>query len=142
MIVKIADFGNAISKDREKFLRDKTFDNVHVAPECYKDMPYTEGSDIWAVGVILYKMAFFRRPFKLNDEFMSGRINLEFSSKCKHDTLIDLLTHIFQPLDSRWDIEDCLHSMFIFGDDIPKFLNSSVLTTPAVEGDDDSNYSP
>jgi NIMA (never in mitosis gene a)-related kinase len=38
-----------------------------LAPEIWEGKAYTEKSDMWSLGVILYELCTFRKPFEAND---------------------------------------------------------------------------
>ncbi len=40
----------------------------YLAPEIWKDKQYSKESDIWALGVILYELLCFKKPFPANDK--------------------------------------------------------------------------
>lgn len=64
MLLKISDFGNSVSSV-EKEKKTTTFVNIFTAPELTKGLPFSEATDVWAAGVILYKMLFNQYPFKI-----------------------------------------------------------------------------
>lgn len=40
----------------------------YLAPEIWKDRAYSKESDIWALGVILYELLHFNKPFPANEK--------------------------------------------------------------------------
>ena len=40
----------------------------YLAPEIWKEKKYSKESDIWALGVILYELICFKKPFPANDK--------------------------------------------------------------------------
>ena len=40
----------------------------YLAPEIWKEKKYSKESDIWALGVILYELLCFKKPFPANDK--------------------------------------------------------------------------
>ncbi|CDW91817.1 protein kinase [Stylonychia lemnae] len=59
-------FGN--SKINEIEQTTKVGTPFYLAPEIWEGKPYTEKSDIWSLGVILYEMCTFLKPFQANTE--------------------------------------------------------------------------
>jgi len=47
-----------------------------MAPEVFYGNPYTTAVDVWTLGVCLYEMLTFKRPFKYED-LMRDRIDLD-----------------------------------------------------------------
>lgn len=39
----------------------------YLAPEIWEGKPYTDKSDIWSLGVILYELSTFQKPFLAAD---------------------------------------------------------------------------
>ena len=40
----------------------------YLAPEIWREKKYSKESDIWALGVILYELLHYRKPFPANDK--------------------------------------------------------------------------
>lgn len=145
MQIKIGDFGLAKRMDAQqtKKTRAEQNRNDYKAPELFNGVAYSAASDMWAVGVILYKMVFNRRPFKIDDNFMAAtkfkfKFNIENNAE-----LYEVLKNIFQPIQLRWDAKDCSNSEFIYDSEIPKRLPDSILVEPTNEIiDSDSLYEP
>ena len=71
-VVKIGDFG--ISKDMnnqtDALAKTACGTPYFMAPEVCRHEPYNEKADIWAIGCILYELAFLKKPF--NSDTISG----------------------------------------------------------------------
>lgn len=40
----------------------------YLAPEIWREKKYSKESDIWALGVILYELLHYKKPFPANDK--------------------------------------------------------------------------
>lgn len=58
-VPKIVDFGSAIKLDKDKLPRGTP---IYLAPECWEGK-YTTASDMWAVGILLSIILFYKLPF-------------------------------------------------------------------------------
>lgn len=132
MQIKIGDFGvakhvNAKQKKRSKAEHNR---NHYKAPELFNGEKYSTASDIWAGGVILYKMIFNRGPFKIDENFMTAtKYKFDFELE-NDDDLCDVLKDIFQPIHLRPNAEQCLNSKFLRDSEIPKKLPDSIRFEP------------
>lgn len=62
--VKICDFGFAILADGPRLQSNKICGTwTHIAPEVFQGMKPSFASDVWAVGVLTYKLFFNKFPF-------------------------------------------------------------------------------
>lgn len=142
MQIKIGDFGlaksvNAAQKKRTKSDQNR---NHYKAPELFSSGLYSTASDIWATGVILYKMVFAHGPFQMDDDFMAAtKYKFDFPLE-SNDDLHDVLKDIFQPIELRCDAKHCLNSDFLSGHKIPKKLPESIQTEPMHESISDPSY--
>lgn len=67
---KIADFGLAITLSKSKtFFSDFKGTMMYMAPERITGQPYSYGSDIWSVGVVLASLAHGKFPFSVSEGF-------------------------------------------------------------------------
>lgn len=143
MQIRIGDFGLAklVSARQKKRTIAEQNRNHYKAPELFNGEIYSTASDIWAVGVILYKMVFNRGPFQIDENFMAATEH-KFDFELEHnDELYDVLTDIFQPMHLRPDANRCLKSEFICGSKIPKKLPEWIRTEPIHEAtDSDPSY--
>lgn len=61
-------------KSDDKLLIDESTDDdpfgtpYYLAPEIWRTKSYSKESDIWALGVILYELLHFKKPFPANDK--------------------------------------------------------------------------
>lgn len=114
--IKISDFGLAKFMTGPPTAPTKLNQNMerhhYYAPELFNGQAFSAASDIWAMGVCLYKMVFRRNPFKINENFMvSTKFPITFGI-VNNDDLFELLKNIFQPVSSRFNAADCLNSKF------------------------------
>jgi len=86
---------------------------IYWAPELFKDTVYTSAIDMWALGVMLYRLATHKSPFRLFDEasfsedLLSGNVNWE--EVLMLPELEVLLRHlIVVDPKKRWDAKDVL----------------------------------
>jgi len=64
--IKLSDFGFARYFERNKMVETLCGSPMYMAPEIMKFHEYTNKSDLWSVGVILYETLTGRLPFKAN----------------------------------------------------------------------------
>jgi serine/threonine protein kinase len=68
--VKLCDFGLAKKLNSDDMNNDQSMDNAFVgsilysSPESVKNQDYTEKSDIWSLGCIIYELLTFSHPFE------------------------------------------------------------------------------
>lgn len=142
MQIKIGDFGlakpaNALQQIRNQIEQNR---NHYKAPELFNGKRYTTASDIWATGVILYKMVFNRGPFHIDEDFMAAtQYKFDFELE-NNDDLYNVLTDIFQPKYLRLDAKQCLAAEFLYNHKIPKKLPESIRTEPVHEITNDPSY--
>lgn len=150
MRIKIGDFGQAknIGNRNKKIKKRKTaklklIKNHYQAPEVIKEGNYSAASDIWTVGVILYKMVFNRSPFEIDEKFLTAsEYPFEFEVGIADD-FYDILQDIFQPKHLRPDAKQCLYSSFLFETNIPKQLPETIRTVSIHDlTDSDPSYEP
>lgn len=143
MQIKIGDFGIAIhvNATQNKRTRSNQNRNHYKAPELFNGENYSTASDIWAEGVILYRMIFNRGPFKIDENFMAAtKYKFDFELE-NNDDLYDVLNDIFQPIHLRSNVRQCLNSKFLCNSKIPKKLPNSIRTEPINEiTDSDPSY--
>eukprot|EP00117_Sycon_ciliatum_P042951 scpid38448/ scgid2037/ Serine/threonine-protein kinase Nek9; Nercc1 kinase; Never in mitosis A-related kinase 9; NimA-related kinase 8 len=75
-LCKLGDFGLArsLSASERQAVTSNVGTVAYMSPEIYKGEIYNEGSDVWAVGCVLYEMAARRLPFAANE---IGRLAVE-----------------------------------------------------------------
>ena len=63
--VKIRNFKNSFLLDFENDLcTEEVYNNEYSSPEIIKKEPYNTKSDVWSLGVLLYEICTFTKPFK------------------------------------------------------------------------------
>lgn len=132
MQIKIGDFGLAksVNATQKKCSRSEQNRNHYKAPELFNGAHCSTASDIWAEGVILYKMVFNRRPFRIDEHFMAAtEYHFDFELE-NNDDLYDVLNDIFQPIHLRLNARQCLKSKFLCDSKIPKKLPNSIRAKP------------
>lgn len=73
----------------------------YLAPEIWQGDKYTDRSDIWSLGVILYELCTFSKPFlatdieELKHKVLNEKPNFNFPSQTNKD-LIDLITKMLR----------------------------------------------
>ena len=65
--VKLGDFGIA-KATRTGLAKTQIGTPFYMSPEVWRNVPYDEKSDMWALGVVLYEMAALRHPFEARSE--------------------------------------------------------------------------
>lgn len=145
MQIKIGDFGLAkhMNETQKKNVRVEQNRSHYKAPELFKGKDYSAASDIWAIGVILYKMVFNQSPFQVDDTFIAAKkFKFHFNIE-NNDDLYEMLREIFQPIQSRPNANQCLNLDFLCVNKIPKTLPDSIHVEPTYEiTDSDSLYEP
>jgi serine/threonine protein kinase len=81
LVIKLIDFGFSITCEKKS--RQFCGTPSYMAPEIVKKIDYeAKGTDIWAIGVLLYRMLYGDPPFKApSEKELYGKIlkaNLEF----------------------------------------------------------------
>lgn len=121
--VWLIDFGVSklmVDKNVRRNMMTNTGTCEYKAPEIYEGGKYTEGIDVWALGVVLFEMVEKRLPF--NKEYLSDtiqsiiEIDYEEGEAWHHFSKYarDLLHRIFKPCDKRLSAEAALqHPWFI-----------------------------
>ena len=68
-------------KDEEEAQQEKVGTPFYLAPELWLDKPNTKGSDIWALGVILYELCVQRFPWQATEmeELKNKVLNEKFT---------------------------------------------------------------
>ena len=120
--IKITDFGlSALINRKDQLLPDIAGTTDYLAPEVIKQTGYLgQSADIWSCGVILYNCVTGNKPFVGSNSVMLNNIltgNAEFCYNKISNSLIDLLTKIFDPNPStRYTIEKIMeHEWFLPG---------------------------
>ena len=86
---------------------------MYLAPELFRDGVYTSAIDMWALGVMLYKLATQKPPFRINDEASFSEdllsANVDWEAVSQLPELEVLLRHLLvvDPK-KRWDAKDVL----------------------------------
>eukprot|EP00656_Telonema_subtile_P057148 TRINITY_DN9331_c0_g1_i12.p1 TRINITY_DN9331_c0_g1~~TRINITY_DN9331_c0_g1_i12.p1 ORF type:complete len:558 (-),score=64.10 TRINITY_DN9331_c0_g1_i12:288-1961(-) len=78
--IKIGDFGiSKVCKPSDMFAKTQIGSPYYVSPEMWKNKPYGQKSDMWAIGCFLYEMVALHPPFqassleKLASKIMTGQ---------------------------------------------------------------------
>jgi len=65
--IKIGDFGiSKVCKPPEMLAKTQIGSPYYVSPEMWKNKPYGQKSDVWAIGCFLYEMVALHPPFQAN----------------------------------------------------------------------------
>ena len=64
IVVKIADFGFAKIVGDEELADTMCGSPLYMAPEIMTKAPYTDRTDLWSVGIILYEMLYAKHPYR------------------------------------------------------------------------------
>jgi len=77
--IKLADFGlSKVLQFRGEFAKSYLGSYIYLSPEMIKKQGYTESSDIYGIGLILYELLFALPPFYIEDlEEMHSKIKSE-----------------------------------------------------------------
>jgi NIMA (never in mitosis gene a)-related kinase len=67
--IKIGDLGVAKLLCQTQFAKTYVGTPYYLSPEICEEQPYNEKSDIWALGIILYEMCTFKKPFNAANQF-------------------------------------------------------------------------
>ena len=88
----------------------------YLAPEIWVGSQYTDKSDIWSLGVILYELITFQKPYlasnvdELKQKVLHEKPNLAFSPSTNKD-LIDLVNRMLRKdADKRPSIDEILQN--------------------------------
>lgn len=100
-IIKIADFGFAKRvEDHNNVMETICGSPLYMAPEIILNKPYTNKSDIWSLGIILYQMMYKTHPFgnvysvvQLIKNFDS-KTKINYPGKNYSEELIDFVTQM------------------------------------------------
>lgn len=65
--IKIADFGFARYVKDDMLINTLCGTPIYMAPEIIKHKKYTNKSDLWSLGIIMYEMIYGKLPFKANN---------------------------------------------------------------------------
>ena len=65
---KIIDLGSAIYFDRDKKYHELAGDIQYCSPEMFRNEGYTEKTDIWSLGIVMYHLMTGDFPFYSNDD--------------------------------------------------------------------------
>jgi serine/threonine protein kinase len=100
--LKITDFGFARYVKDDMLINTLCGTPIYMAPEIIKHKKYTNKSDLWSLGIIMYEMIFGKLPFKASNfiqllksinknEICYNYPNIDISSECE-----DLLKSLLQ----------------------------------------------
>ncbi|KAI9104992.1 kinase-like domain-containing protein, partial [Phlyctochytrium arcticum] len=127
---KLIDFGNAafIPRNEAAYL-DRFYGTMHcAAPEVLRGERYRgPEQDVWALGVLLYTLAFSQTPFRDAHGIQEGKFSPPRFPRSP--SMMDLLHHLLDPVSStRYTIEDVLQHSWI--------------TAPALASVNDALFTP
>jgi NIMA (never in mitosis gene a)-related kinase 1/4/5 len=105
-MLKLGDFGQSSVLANTRAMVE-TFQGTpyYVAPELFKEQPYSFPSDVWSLGVLLYEMCCLKYPFmpnseKSNEFFDLGRLVMKAEPdslpSCFSETLKCLIKHLLK----------------------------------------------
>ncbi|KAJ3163163.1 hypothetical protein HDU86_002332 [Geranomyces michiganensis] len=129
--VKLIDFGNAayIPRDQSDYF-DRFYGTMHCAsPEILRGERYRGPEvDVWAMGVLLYTLAFNRAPFRGAREIAEGRW-----AKPRYERSEGLMQVLRMCLDTdaktRATVQDVLMSEWVVGGVVTKTTDAGITTT-------------
>ena len=121
-VLKIADFGNSRILPPGKGVRGRIIGTpVIVAPEVFRNQPYDQRVDLWALGIVIFEATFGRHPFEPFydpsgdwNKAVSSAIEFQFQRNfnrvmipahpsISHD-LASLIQRILTPVEQRIDL--------------------------------------
>lgn len=108
LIPKITDFGmSKLKRNSESDLSDSAIGKTiaYAAPEQIQNMPIRDNTDLWSLGVMVYKMCQGELPFLSNNHTSKEIYNIEISKKNVVGQIPDL-TSLEEPF--KQIIEKCL----------------------------------
>lgn len=117
LVVKVADFGLAAVVNSDSLACSKVGTPLYMAPEQIQGVGYTEKSDMWALGCIIYEMAALKPPFDANNQIeLAGCIREGKFARIPDDYSSDLHRVICWMLqlsqDNRPSVEEMLKACF------------------------------
>ncbi|ELP89124.1 serine/threonine protein kinase ppk11, putative [Entamoeba invadens IP1] len=135
-IVKIADYG--FSRGLNDMMGSAVGTPIYEAPEIRKNLPYSSKSDLYSLGVILYRMATLEFPFTddyvLFQNAMMNEQPVSFSEEIVIDEdLKDLIKHLI----THHEVDRLSWKQFYEHNYVINALSMSKQIKPVVEEDDD-----
>ena len=95
--IKISDFGLVHQYDIRTFLNNIIGTRIYMSPEIIEKKEYSYKADIYSIGLIAYKLATKKYPFKISkdDEYcLKEKLNINFDKikeNIKNDILFDFI---------------------------------------------------
>lgn len=87
---KLADFGFAKQINRDGWIKERfnVGSPLYMSPEALSDNIYSEKSDIWSLGIVLYEMLTGKTPYRAQDErtLLHEMLTLDLSAIIKDNT--------------------------------------------------------
>jgi serine/threonine protein kinase len=118
--VKFIDFGLCIDINEEKSQLSKEFCGTvsYMPPEIFERKPYDpKKADIWSLGVLLYKLAFDRYPYRGKDEnemlFKITRTKVVYPEYCNEGLKHLLERMLNRNASSRFSISEVIEHRWL-----------------------------
>lgn len=113
--VKITHFKNAYQlSDANQLCQDYIGTKYYMSPEMWEMNGYNTKSDVWALGVILYEMCMFSKPFddKTEEGLKNKVVNVQYTSisnKYSKELIALIGSMLSQKMEDRPSIKDIIH---------------------------------
>jgi serine/threonine protein kinase len=118
--IKIVDFGLSVILEGNQSTRDFCGSLGYIAPEIYQRKPYRYEVDMFAFGVLLFRLLSGERPFPSNNQDVLQRHTVELRYNVQgrdwrtvSDSAKDLIRRLLINRQERWTADECLkHEWF------------------------------
>ena len=113
--IKISDFGLVHQNNIRIYLDKKIGTSIYMSPEIIEKKEYSNKADIYSIGLIAYKLATNKYPFKNSkDRYLKEKLNINFDKikeNIKNDILFDFIKGCLEPnVNLRYQFENILES--------------------------------